>query len=257
MLRTAIGIIGLGRLGSALARGLDRADEVGSILGYNRTQAKAENLAARVSKLHLCGSAADVIEGADLVFLWTNPEDAVHVLRDNAALLARTNPLIVTCIAGVPLTQHVRRWAETLPNVNMAVGRGVTAVHYGPTLGPSDREGLHKVLAVVGTVYELPVEEIPFYSALCSCGPALYATAMELMADTLSAHRGYDTTLCRRMVHETVSGTIALVEADGVNAAEVVHRVAHPGGPSEAGTLHLREHLPALLEGMLVRMRKW
>ena len=33
---------------------------------------------------------------------------------------------------------------------------------------------------------------ITFHSALCSCGSALYATMLEVVADTMTAHRGYN-----------------------------------------------------------------
>ncbi len=113
------------------------------------------------------------------------------------------------------------------------------------------------ILGSVGSVYILPPEEIPFSSALCSCGPALYATMLEALADTMAAHRGYDRELCRRMVRETALGTLLLQDLDGVDASEVVKRVAHPGGPSESGVAHLRATLPELYNAMLQEMRKW
>jgi pyrroline-5-carboxylate reductase len=80
---------------------------------------------------------------------------------------------------------------------------------------------------------------------------------LELLADILAARRGYDRDLCRRMVRETMLGTLLLQESDGADASEVVNRVAHPGGPSEAGVAHLRSALPALYEAMLQKMQKW
>lgn len=251
-----IGIIGLGRLGLALARGLQDAPEVGEILGFNRGKAKGEAAAARVRTLRLCASEGEVISRADVVFLWTKPLDARRVLESNREVIRARNSLLVSCIPGVPLHSFTERCAETLPNVNIAVRRGVTLVSYGAGLGAEGCSRVRDILALVGTVYEVSVEDIPIYSALCSCGPALYATAMETMADVLSRCMGYDRELCRRMVRETVSGTIELQERDAVDAAGVVERVAHPGGPSEAGVEVLRAELPPLLETMLGKMGK-
>ena len=252
-----IGIIGLGRLGAALARGLGQAAIDDGLYGYNRSAAKARALAAQVPALRLCSSAAEVLGQSDIVFLWTKPPDAAQVLQANAALIRERQSLLVSCIAGVPLATYTARWAESLPNVNMPVRRGVTALHYGPTLGESDRALVHQVLSAVGSVYVLPPEETPFYSALCSCGPALYATMMEQFADTMAARRGYDRALCRQMVRETARGTIELQEADAADAIEITLRVAHPGGPTEAGVAHLQAVLPAMYEAMLKNMRKW
>ena len=252
-----IGIIGLGRLGSALARGLARAGKGTAIVACNRSAAKAEAVAREAPGLHLCKSPADVLRACELVFLWTKPADAAEVLESNQELIRERRPLLVSCAPGVPLARFTARWAETLPNVNLPTGHGVTAVAYAPTLDKADRRLVHDTLAAVGTVYELPVEEIPFYSALGSCGPALYATMTELLADTLAAHRGYHRNLCRRMVRETVLGTALLQEADNADAAEIVRRVAHPGGPSAAGVAQLRASLPAVYEQMLQQMGKW
>ena len=65
------------------------------------------------------------------------------------------------------------------------------------------------------------------------------------------------TPVLRQMVRETVRGTVDLQDLDGADAAEIVRRVAHPGGPSEAGVTHLRSALPAMYEAMLKHMHKW
>lgn len=256
-MNTRIGIIGLGRLGSALARGLGREGCAGGLLGFNRNADKARAVAAQVPALRLGSSAAEVLRECEVIFLWTKPADALQVLEANREVVCDRHPLIVTCITGIPLAGFTDRWAECLPNVNMSVGKGVTALSYGPMLGAADRRLVCDILESVGSVYVLPPEEITFFSALCSCGPALYATMLELFADTMAARRGYDPGLCRRIVRETMTGTLLLQELDGVDASEVVQRVAHPGGSSEAGVKHLRTELPALYQTMLQRMRKW
>jgi pyrroline-5-carboxylate reductase len=223
----------------------------------NRTPAKAEDLVRALPGLKLCRSPAEVLGACDPIFLWTKPPDATQVLENNRELISGRQPLIVSCIAGVPLSRFTPRWAESLPNVAMAVGRGVTLVNFPPGLADTDRATVRDLLGLVGTVHEIPAAEIPYYTALMSCGPALYAVMLEQFADTLAARRGYDRDLCRRMVHETMAGTLALQEEDGIDAAEVVRRVAHPGGSTEGGLVVLREALPALYERMLQGMRKW
>lgn len=256
-MNTTIGIIGLGRLGSALARGLDRSGHAGGLCAFNRGRAKGQTVAEIVPSLQLCSSAGEVLENSQVVFLWTKPPDALQVLEENRGTIRSQRPLIVTCVIGVPLARFTDRWAECLPNVNLSVRRAVTALSYGPKLDDADRRLVHNVLESVGSVYVLPPDEIPFYSALFSCGPALYATMLETLADTMAVRRGYDREVCKRMVRETMLGTLLLQEREGADASEVVDRVAHPGGPSEAGVAHLRSTLPALYEMMLQKMRKW
>jgi competence protein ComER len=252
-----IGIIGLGRLGSALARGLDRAGCPDPLFGYNRNSEKGESVRAQAKSLKLCGSEGDIFSQCGLVFLWTKPKDAEAVLELNKAAIGEHNPFIVGCTVGIPFAGYTDRWAECLPNVNMPTGKGVTLIAHRPEITEHDRDLLLQVLGLVGSVYEVPAAELVYYSALASCGPALYVTMTEMLADVFSAHQGYDRALCRRMVRETVAGTMALQELDGLDAAGLVHRVAHPGGPSEAGVRHLSALLPQAYPEMFKAMKKW
>ncbi len=252
-----IGVIGLGRLGGALVRGLAGKHSEDSVYGYNRTQSKALVLEKQCPGFRSCGSAAGVLELCDIVFLWMKPADAAPVLDAHAGLIAARRTLLVSCAPNVPLRDYTPRWAECLPNVNMAVGKGVTVIHHAPALSERDRMHVEGILARVGTVYASSAGDMLFYSALCSCGPALYATMAEMLADVLAARRGYDRELCRRMVRETVLGTMILQEGEGADAAEVVHRVAHPGGSTEGGVKHLAAVLPGMYEDMLKAMKKW
>jgi pyrroline-5-carboxylate reductase len=134
---------------------------------------------------------------------------------------------------------------------------GVTLLAFGPAVEARDHELLEAVLAPTGAVHVLPVEELTYYAALASCGPGLYARLMQIFADVLAARRGYDRELCRRMVREAMAGTVALQALDGIDADEVVWRVAHPGGSTEQGLAVLDQQLPALVEAMLRNMKKW
>jgi pyrroline-5-carboxylate reductase len=253
----SIGVIGLGRLGSALVRGLYREHRNGVIYGYNRTIAKGSILKTQCPDLQLCNSETEVLELSDTVFIWTKPQDAISIIEKNVDLIRKKQLLLVSCSLDVPLAHYTARWAECYPNINMAIGKGVTLIHYAPSLSDSDQILLTDILHQVGSVYPTSAEDMSFYSALSSCGPALYATMLEMLADMLVTQRGYDHEICRRMVQETVIGTMLLQEHDGIDASEIVHQVAHPGGSSEAGVGYLKSNLPEVYEKMLKAMKKW
>jgi pyrroline-5-carboxylate reductase len=252
-----VGIIGLGRLGGALARGLDCFWEEGNLFGYNRSGEKGRVAAAQAPRLKLLDSAAALFDRCDVIFLWTKPEDAQAILEQHRAVVRKRNPCLVSCVTHTGFDRFCDRWAESLPNVNLAAGQGVTLVYYPESLPDSDRLMVTDVLGAVGTVHEFPRDEIPFYSALSSCGPALYAVMMESLADVLAERRGYDRKVCRRLVQETMAGTVEQMDEDDIDARTLVARVAHPNGPSEAGSEYLRATLPGLFGEMLQKMKKW
>jgi len=251
-----VGIIGLGRLGSALARGLARAGVV-EVYVFNRTPERARQLGADESALVVLDSAAAVLELCDPVFVWMDPADAGEVLTANAEILQRRRPLIVTCAPGLAPGDHSPRWADTLPNVNLSTGQGATLLAWGPGLDETERASVLAPLRACGVVYEVTAAELPLYSALASSGPAFYAQIMEVWADTLAERHGLDPKFCRQMVRQTVAGTLALQEQDGIDAAEVVRRVAHPGASTERGLGVLEPQFAATSQEMLQAMGKW
>jgi pyrroline-5-carboxylate reductase len=249
------GTIGLGRLGGALAEGLSRAG-AGEVIGFSRTAARAREVAERAPELALAGSAREVLERCDPVFLWMTRGDAEAILCAEHAAVARRQPLVVTCTLDILVANHTARWAETLPNVCLSTGQGATLLSWGPGLVEPDRKRVRALLRACGALHEVPRAELTYYSAAASNGPALYARVMEHYADALSARRGYDRGACRAMVRQTMAGTLALQAQDGIDAAEVIRRVAHPGGTTEQGLAVLDRLFPAVADELLQAMGK-
>lgn len=251
-----LGLVGLGRLGASLARGLSRA-QVADVWCFSRTRRTAEKVLEQAPGLRLLDSAAEVFACCDPIFVWMAPADAADVFAAHAEVLRARQPLIVTCSPGQDPGAYTPRWADTLPNVNSSTGEGVTLLTWGPGLSQGDRDSVLTPLRACGPVYEVSAEQLPLYSALASNGPAFYARAMEAWADLLADRHGLDRAVCRTMVQQTVAGTIALQQQDGVDAAEVIRRVAHPGASTEQGLRVLDQHLDAVGEQMLRAMGKW
>jgi pyrroline-5-carboxylate reductase len=246
-----VGIIGLGRLGGALARGLGRVPGQ-EVYVYSRTAATAAQVVADAPGVRLLESATAVFERCDVVFVWMYASDAREVLTANAELLAQRRPFLVSSTPGAGFGDFSPRWAETLPNVNLSTGLGVTLLTWGGQPSEADRAGVLAPLLACGEVYEGTAEEVAAWCALTSNGPALYARALECWADTVAERHGIEPQLCRDMVWRTVAGTIALQEDEGIDASEVIRRVAHPGGSTEKGLRVLDESI-GTLSGQVLR----
>lgn len=76
MTRWRVGLIGPGRLGSALAVALARCGEAVTIV-YGRRRERAEALARRIPGCSVAGSPQAVVDACELVFL-TVPDDAIE-----------------------------------------------------------------------------------------------------------------------------------------------------------------------------------
>jgi len=94
-----IGFIGAGRVATALAQAFSAAGER-VMLVYAPTGAKAQRLAGRIEGCRAAGTAQEVADGADLVFLAV-PDDAIGPL---AALLRwRSGQGVIHCSGGAEL----------------------------------------------------------------------------------------------------------------------------------------------------------
>jgi pyrroline-5-carboxylate reductase len=99
----------------------------------------------------------------------------------------------------------------------------------------------------VGRVMELDEPLLEPAMALMSCGPAFMALVVQGLADAGERH-GLDTQTAARLVVETMAGTAAYLDANDLDAAELRHRVATPGGVTERGLAVLEDRgLPAAL----------
>lgn len=251
----SVGIIGLGRLGGPLLQGLARAG-VDDVRVYSRTRATMERLADGAAGVILAESAAEVLQHSDVVFVWMAPAQVAQVLTGNADALTH-RPVLVNCSPGQDLRAFTDRWVDTYPNVNSATGQGATLVSWGPGLSESDRQRVRSLLTAVGAVYEVAPEQLDAYCALTSNGPAFYAFMLQAWADAVADRHGLDVDLARAMVRQTAVGTVALEEADGIDAAAVIERVAHPGGSTELGLAVLQAEWPAMAQRMLIEMSRW
>lgn len=107
-----IGFIGLGKMGMAMARNLAAAGH--ELTVYNRTRAKAEDLASK-TKARIADSAADAANGRDAVFTMLADDRAVlQVLPEIEAALGETKSIHIgsSTISVALATEIARRHAE-------------------------------------------------------------------------------------------------------------------------------------------------
>jgi pyrroline-5-carboxylate reductase len=70
--------------------------------------------------------------------------------------------------------------------------------------------------------------------AIMSCGPAFVALVVDAMASAGARH-GIEATQATRLVTETMAGTAAYLDANGLDPQELMGRVATAGGVTEKG----------------------
>lgn len=233
-----IGIIGNGRLGQALARGLSR----------NRAQDIFVAFRNGARTLDIPGvSLVRELPAVDLVILAVKPQDVASALAQHQA---RIGPVpLVSAAAGVRLqtlmeiTGGDQPVVRAMPNICAVVGASVTCLCYGY----EDPELVGKVTAVfeqLGSILTLPREwetQLDAVTAVSGSGPAYVFEMMAALTDA-GITLGLDPLLAYRLAAETARGAamMALDQAQ-TSWAELVRQVASPGGTTEAALSVLRD----------------
>lgn len=245
-----VGFVGSGNMAAAMAAGW--AGHFDAMLFSDSGSGRAAELAARFAESGGEEAANEEIAArADLLVLAVKPAKLEEVAPQLAA--ART---VVSVLGATPLERLRSALPEaeilrTMPNVGVAVGRGVLCV-------AGDASAIvREKLGALGWVVELDERQIDAATAVMGCSPAYFALVAEALADSGAAN-GLDPDLARRLVVETAAGTAELLRER--DPAELRRAVASPGGSTEAGLEALdregaREAFAAAVEASLQRMR--
>jgi pyrroline-5-carboxylate reductase len=224
-----IGFIGAGSMASALARGLGEP-----ALVYDVDEARAEALAEEIGG-SAAGSNQEVAQGSDLVILAHKPvhtEDAAEQAGGSVKAIASIVGTVPTArleaaYPGVPVYRFI-------PNIPVEVGRGVLCYAPGKLASEGPEDEVLRLFGRAGTVVPLPEEQIDPAMAIMSCGPAFVGLVVDAMA-TAGARHGIEPATATRLVTETMAGTAAYLDANGLDPQELMGRVATPGGVTEKG----------------------
>jgi pyrroline-5-carboxylate reductase len=224
-----IGFVGAGSMATALARGLGDA-----ALVADPDAGRAEALAAAVGG-SVAASNAELAREADLTILCHKPAHLEAVAQE----VAGEASAVASIVAATPLDRLGELYPDTpvyrfIPNIPVEIGRGVICFA-GATNGADgpEREVL-ELFGRCGAVIAVEERLIDPAMALMSCGPAFLALVVEALARAGTAH-GIEAGLATRLVVETMAGSAAYLDANGLDPAELRRRVATPGGLTEKG----------------------
>lgn len=222
-----IGIIGLGTLGSAIARGLHRA------MPHVRTYATTRTSAVPRAVTR-CASNADLAARTRTIVLCVKPPQAREVLRELAPVLTRDHRLISTC-AGVPLERLGEvlppqvRIARAMPNIACEYNEGVSALAFAPGWTAHEREDVLHLFGALGDALPLEQRHFDAVTALGGCGPAYVCMIAEALGDA-GIKAGLPRDVARRMAVQTLLGSSVLLRSEKEHPAVIRDRVTTPGG---------------------------
>ena len=245
--RPTFGFIGVGNMGGALARAVSRRTPGERVLLSNRTQSKAESLAAELG----CRAMKDnltLAAQADYIFLGVKPQGMAALLAELAPTLAALKDrfVLVNIAAGLDIediqSMAGGRYPTILlkPNTPAAVGEGMSLYLSSPQVTAEEEKAFLEALGDSGRLAPLPENLMDIGGALAGCGPAFVDMFIEALADggvACGLPRGVAVELAAQMT----AGAARLVLESGKHPGQLKDEVCSPGGVTIQGVRKLEE----------------
>lgn len=238
---TKIGIVGMGKMGEALARGLRKGFE---LEGTTRTkESAAESAKALKIKCHTDNKA--LVRGSDVVLLCVKPHQAREVLKSVAPSLTSKHLLISIC-ASVTLKQ-LAQWSggkaaivRTMPNTPCLIGEGVTVFCAPEGTDKKHVATAEKIFGTVGKTVMIEESLMDGATGLSGCGPAYVYLIIEALSEA-GVKVGLARKVATLLAAQTMAGSAKMVLERGEHPAALKDEVTTPAGCTIDGLMALEE----------------
>lgn len=241
-----IGIIGLGRMGRCLAKGLLESNQFSSsdILFSARTAATVDRVRGEM-KLTPVNGNAELVDSCSTVLLAVKPQNAREVMEEVGSRLTPEHTLIsiVASVSTADLGAFLKKGvpvARAMPNTPAFVRQGITAACLNPAAAERDWERVKAVFSPLGRLVRVEEKHMDAVTGLSGCGPAyIYVVLESLMEGGIKV--GLPRDLARELASQTVLGAARMLQETGRHPAELKDEVTTPAGCTIDGLLELEE----------------
>lgn len=174
----------------------------------------------------------------DVLVLAVKPQQMREALTP---MVGRIDRQIVVSIAAGLRIGDVSRWlgghaklVRAMPNTPALIGKGVTGLYADPSVMPTERAGVERLMGAVGSCVWLDDEaQLDAVTALSGSGPAYvfyFIEALQAGGEAL----GLDAATARVLAIDTFVGAAALAAGSEESPAVLRARVTSKGGTTEA-----------------------
>ncbi len=246
MLKEKIGVIGAGKIGSAILRGVIRAGLVhkDQVMASDLSKPLRQSLAKEL-RVKVTPDNGETCDFADIVILAVKPQVVDPVVKEIAEKIGKTK-LLVSVAAGVPLTRieenltQGARVVRVMPNTPCVVGAGASCYAPGTHANPADLERVRLILNSFGIALPLEEKYLDAVTGLSGSGPAYVFLFIESLADG-GVQVGLSRDVALKLAMQTVYGSAKLAFESGQHLGQLKDEVTSPGGTTIAGLYALEK----------------
>ncbi len=187
----------------------------------------------------------EAAQAGDIVVLSIKPRVLPFVL-DNLCSLIRPHQLIFSIVAGARIEtiaqvlQH-RAIVRVMPNTPAQIGEGMSVWTATPEVTEEQRAQARAILQALGTeIYVEDEDALDMATAVSGTGPTYVFLMMEALVEA-AVHLGFSRRVARKLVIQTVLGSVLFAGESGKHLAELRNMVTSPGGTSAEAIYQLEK----------------
>ncbi|MCH8054968.1 MAG: pyrroline-5-carboxylate reductase [Deltaproteobacteria bacterium] len=240
MLKEKIGVIGTGKIGSAILRriieeGLVDKDQV---MASDPRKAVRQALFEEIG-VKLTAHNEEACDFADILILAVKPEMVLPALGPVVKKIGKTK-LLISIAAGVP-TKKIEaclvrgaRVVRVMTNTPLLVGEAASVYAPGSHATQGDLEKVKMILTTMGLALALDERHLDAVTGLSGSGPAYVFLFIESLADG-GVQVGLSRDVALKLALQTVYGSAKMALESGKHLGQLRDEVTSPGGTTIAG----------------------
>jgi pyrroline-5-carboxylate reductase len=253
-----LGFIGVGGMAQAIIKGLIAADAVApsDIIVHSAHKEHYQAFASSTG-VRMADSNAAVVQDSDFVVLAVTPNIAPEVLKETRDELNQEPKVLISIVAGLSL-QTMEELAgydmpilRTLPNVNVAIDAGMTALAVNENLTGAKLADAKGLFDAIGSTTVLPEADFSTFSALAGSSPAYIYFFIDALSRAGVKH-GLNKKEATRIAAAVTEGSAKMVLQSDKIPFDLIDQVSSPGGSTVAGLLAMEEagFMTAVVKGI-------
>lgn len=243
-----IGIIGMGKMGEAIAKGLGKPAGRGGkhyqIRGTTRSVESARE-ATRELGFEVSTDNSALVAHSDVLLLCVKPHQAEKVLASISGQLTPGH-LIVSICASLT-TQQISEWSggmaaviRVMPNTPCLIGEGMTVICGGPGVKPEQMDLVVEIFGTLGRTAVIEEGLMDGATGLSGCGPAYAYLIIESLSEA-GVKVGLPRNVSTLLAAQTLLGAARMLLDRDVHPAALKDEVTTPAGCTIDGLMALEE----------------
>jgi pyrroline-5-carboxylate reductase len=240
--KQTVALMGAGMMGEAVLAGLlGSGNSATTVLVAERRPDRADELVQRYGVA--IASNTEAAAAGDLVLIIVKPQDVKPLLEEIAPVL-KPEAIVVSLAAGQTTAELESALPEgiavvrVMPNTPALVAQGMSALSAGRNCSPEQLGRAQELLAVVGSVVQVPEAYQDAVTAVSGSGPAYVFLVAEAMIEA-GVLVGLPRATATELTVQTLYGAATMLRQTGIHPAMAREQVTSPGGTTAAGLREL------------------